>query len=74
MNEKHYLLTVCGQTDPVLTGPLDTQDEVLALAQEHWAVDKRHEDGLFRVFVDAEGIPHVEAFLNTDFDDEGDGV
>jgi hypothetical protein len=67
---KYYLLTVCGQVDPVLTGPLDTEEKVLAMASEHWAVDNGHEDGLFSLYIDEDGELHANAFLNTDFEDE----
>ena len=69
MNEKHYLLTVCGDVEPVLSGPLDTQDEVLAMAREHRALDDEQEDGLFILSIDAEGKLHAEAFAGDDFEE-----
>ena len=69
MKEKHYLLTVCGQVEPVLDGPLDTIEEVLAMAREHWAIDKGLTDGLFGLSVDADGVPHVEAFVDDEIEE-----
>ena len=69
MGEKHYLLTVCGQVEPVLDGPLDTPEDVLAMAREHWRFDPNHRDGLFRLSVDADGVPHVEAFVDAEIEE-----
>ena len=69
MNTKHYLLIVCGQVEPNLTGPMDTEEKVLNMAREHWAVDKGHEDGMFSLYIDEDGKLHAEAFLNTDFEE-----
>lgn len=72
MNEKHYLLTIYGDVEPALTGPLETHEEVLARAKEHRAEDPEMEDGLFILGMDADGVLHVDAFGGDELEDEED--
>lgn len=56
-----YLLVVEGDVEPMLDGPYRTADErdQEALA---WRAKHGPDNGLYMLDVDADGIPHVEAY------------
>jgi hypothetical protein len=68
MNEKYHLLTVYGDVEPVLTGPFDTKDKVLAVAKKHRDADPGMDDGLFIMTISTQGPLYVEAFSGGDFE------
>lgn len=68
---KFYNVPVWGCVEPELDGPYTTPEERDAKAKEIHA-EQDDEAALFWLDIDENGDPHIGAFSNADFDEDGD--
>jgi hypothetical protein len=59
MKEARWLIQVWGDVEPMLHGPFKTDEKRLQKAKKLLRED---EGTLFRMNIDAEGLPYVESF------------
>lgn len=70
--EKHYLLTVFGDVEPVLSEPMQHYGMVLEAARGH-RDNEGDSDGLFSLVIDNNGELIVESFSSLELDGSEDG-